>query len=84
MLFTPLAGATSRQRALVGPGLGRRVKTYICCYRAVVGPGLGRCVKTYICCYRELWLDLVALIVLGMAVSLAVVPTFEKILDAAE
>ena len=38
---------------------------------------------SYACC-RALWLDILALIVLGFAASLALVPTYDKLLDAAE
>ena len=34
--------------------------------------------------FSELWLNLLALIIIGVAISLAMVPTFEKVLDAAE
>ena len=34
--------------------------------------------------FSTLWLNLVALTILGVAISLAVIPTFDKILDAAE
>ena len=33
---------------------------------------------------RPLWLDIVALIIIGLSISLALVPTYDKILDAAE
>jgi hypothetical protein len=39
--------------------------------------------KLFIFC-RALWLDILALIVLGFAASLSLVPSYDKILDASE